>query len=102
MELDEGEAASVPEGAAFSWENRGEEPAELLIVGTDGKTTWSRASFRRAPLLQREKRVKKEAKLVKRVLLKPLSESFGGAHSCTCWREACRGSCCSWASTSPS
>lgn len=38
MEHDEGDAAYVPGGAAFSWENCGEEPDNLLIVGTDGKT----------------------------------------------------------------
>lgn len=38
VELCEGDAAYIPEGAAFSWQNRGEEPAELLVVGTEGRT----------------------------------------------------------------
>jgi len=38
VELGEGDAAYVQEGAAFSWENRGEEPARLLVVGTEGRT----------------------------------------------------------------
>ncbi len=38
VELGEGDAAYIPEGTAFSWENRGEEPAELLVVGTEGRT----------------------------------------------------------------
>jgi transcriptional regulator with XRE-family HTH domain len=38
VELAEGDAAYVPEGVAFSWENHGEERAELLVVGTAGTT----------------------------------------------------------------
>lgn len=38
VELGKGDAAYVREGAAFSWENRGEESAELLVVGTEGRT----------------------------------------------------------------
>lgn len=38
VELGEGDAAYILEGTAFSWENRGEEPAELLVVGTEGRT----------------------------------------------------------------
>ena len=38
VELGEGDTAYIPEGTAFSWANRGDEPAELLVVGTEGKT----------------------------------------------------------------
>lgn len=38
IELGEGDTAYIPERTAFSWANRGDEPAELLVVGTEGKT----------------------------------------------------------------
>ena len=38
VELGEGDTAYIPAGTAFSWANRGDEPAELLVVGTEGKT----------------------------------------------------------------
>lgn len=38
VELGEGDTAYISEGTAFSWANRGDEPAELLVVGTEGKT----------------------------------------------------------------
>jgi transcriptional regulator with XRE-family HTH domain len=37
VELREGDTAYLPEGSGVLWENRSEEPAELVMVGTGGR-----------------------------------------------------------------